>query len=396
QEHAKRLLTKEWLAKNDSGSSTPYLMKFFSSTIDLTCCILVTDTRNVWGEVLSSNQFARRWRDCNPDTAPEMMSENEEDSWRTRCLEFMTSVHTIGAFSELSFEAVDTMFSDLAFTLGNEAFRWRWETLAVPPRLSADILSTHLILPLISMTHVAFSASDVVGSGSETGIEKAVDKVGRTARRAQDTHIKNVISKPLIATTLRRITAIFNAVPDLPRVVADAPAPDFAPPSPPASTALRKAGPSSKPPLRRIASPSPAHAFKKVRSWGLYSINGKLTAAPLCAPSTVQHKNEDPPSSPVWPDDEPAAAAAPTKPRPPAADSAPPAGRSPSPPSPGAGGAPSSSPLPPPPKKAKRGAVASSSSEDESEEERKKHLARMKAGSSRGAKQPLKRGGKRF
>ena len=56
----------------------------------------------------------------------------------------------------------------------------------------------------------------------------------------------------------------------------------------------------------------------------------------------------------------------------------------------------SSSPLPPPPKKTKRAQVSSSSDEEDSEEERKKRLARLKGSSVRGAKQPLKRGGKRF
>jgi hypothetical protein len=53
----------------------------------------------------------------------------------------------------------------------------------------------------------------------------------------------------------------------------------------------------------------------------------------------------------------------------------------------------SSSAKPPPSKKAK----AASSSDDDSEAERKQHVARMVASSKRGgARQPLKRGGKRF
>ena len=44
---------------------------------------------------------------------------------------------------------------------------------------------------------------------------QAVDKIGRTARRTVDTHIKNALSKPRVATTLRRMTAMFNFVPDL-------------------------------------------------------------------------------------------------------------------------------------------------------------------------------------
>ena len=44
---------------------------------------------------------------------------------------------------------------------------------------------------------------------------KAVDKIGRTARRTVDTHIRNVFAKPRVATTMRRMTAMFNFSPDL-------------------------------------------------------------------------------------------------------------------------------------------------------------------------------------
>lgn len=100
--------------------------------------------------------------------------------------------------------------------------------------MSADILSKHLILPMISMTHLAFSSADPLGTTSEKDMEKvrrafphaessaqlllspqSVDKLGRTARRTLDTHVRNALSRPLLATTLRRITAMFNFVPDL-------------------------------------------------------------------------------------------------------------------------------------------------------------------------------------
>ncbi len=100
--------------------------------------------------------------------------------------------------------------------------------------MSADILSKHLIMPLISATHLAFFSADPVSSLSEADVEKVVshlvltparplngssssqsaDRIGRVARRAVDTHVKNTLSKPLVATTLRRMGAVFNFVPD--------------------------------------------------------------------------------------------------------------------------------------------------------------------------------------
>lgn len=57
---------------------------------------------------------------------------------------------------------------------------------------------------------------------------------------------------------------------------------------------------------------------------------------------------------------------------------------------------PPASSSPPPPKKAKKAQVSDSSDEEDSEQERKKRLARLKGSSTRGAKQPVKRGGRRF
>lgn len=55
------------------------------------------------------------------------------------------------------------------------------------------------------------------------------------------------------------------------------------------------------------------------------------------------------------------------------------------------------SPSSPPAKRTKRTVESSSSSGDEdSEAERRRHVARIKSTSTRGAKQPLKRGGRRF
>lgn len=133
---------------------------------------------------------------------------------------------------------------DLAFELRNDTFRWRWETFSVGPTMSADILSKHLIMPLISAAHLAFFSADPVSSLSEADVEKvashlvlsptgplngsplsqSADRIGRVARRAVDTHVKNTLSKPLVATTLRRMGAVFNFVPD-PRMLPTFPTP---------------------------------------------------------------------------------------------------------------------------------------------------------------------------
>ncbi|KAI0787924.1 hypothetical protein C8Q74DRAFT_1349161 [Fomes fomentarius] len=419
EDHAKLLLTKEWLVKTDSDSSTPYLLKFYSSTIDLTCCVLITDTKNVWGEVLTSSQLARRWRDCNQLNSTSFADTDEEDAWRIECLEFLSTVHTIGGIAELSFERVKSHFSDLAFAVGTDSFRWRWETFNVGPKLSADVLSKHLILPMISMTHLAFSSTDPLATTTEAEMEKSVDKLGRTARRTLDTHVKNALSRPLLATTLRRITAMFNFVPELPRVVADSATPDLTPPSPPTAS---RVPPALKLPPRRTVSPPPVHGFLAESSTQNRS-NGQTkpvsrikpasqakpaSRAPSKVPLADDSVTEEEPEEVEWPTSGGKGEAIQDRRSTPPRDNSPglsvPSKRattdqSPPPQSPdspkGSNLPASSSPLPPP-KKMKRAQVSSSSDEEDSEDERKKRLARLKGNTARGAKQPLKRGGKRF
>jgi hypothetical protein len=88
-------------------------------------------------------------------------------------------------------------------------------------------------MPLISINHFAFASADPVSELSESDLEQvsvaiylypssltsflseAADKIARTARRSVDTHVKHAISKPRFATTLQRMTAMFNFIVDL-------------------------------------------------------------------------------------------------------------------------------------------------------------------------------------
>lgn len=63
-------------------------------------------------------------------------------------------------------------WKDFAFRLECNAFKWRWETIFVGHKISAEILSKHLIMPLISANHLAFSSPDVVGNLPPADLEK--------------------------------------------------------------------------------------------------------------------------------------------------------------------------------------------------------------------------------
>jgi hypothetical protein len=61
---------------------------------------------------------------------------------------------------------------DFAFELECDAFKWRWETCLLSSRMSAEVLSKHLIMPLISITHFAFASADPVSELSESDLEQ--------------------------------------------------------------------------------------------------------------------------------------------------------------------------------------------------------------------------------
>ncbi|KAF9450328.1 hypothetical protein P691DRAFT_798218 [Macrolepiota fuliginosa MF-IS2] len=226
-------LGKEWLVKTNSASSTPYLFKFTSSTIDLTCCALFTDTKSVWTEELTSQQLARRWRQCNPRAPQSFSNMEDEDEWRFSVLELLAKAHTLGGVNGLSFEVTDTNYSDIAFALECDSFKWRWETCFIGHEFSADVISKQLVFPLISTNQLLFSSTEPIQDMTDIAVENAVDKIGRTARRAIDTHIKNALAKPRISTILRRMTAMFGSLHDLPSIISTAEEPSLQVPSTP-------------------------------------------------------------------------------------------------------------------------------------------------------------------
>jgi hypothetical protein len=140
--------------------------------------------------VLTRKEFARRWRDCNRQDSS-YTSDSEEETWRTSILDLISKAHTLGNLADVSFEVVDSNYSvglsfhtvghsfirsiylkDLAFELDCETFKWRWETCFLGYKMSAEILSKHLIMPLISANYLAFSSADPVSELSENDLEK--------------------------------------------------------------------------------------------------------------------------------------------------------------------------------------------------------------------------------
>ncbi|KAG1733634.1 uncharacterized protein EDB91DRAFT_1251291 [Suillus paluster] len=385
EDHSKFLLSKEWLVKVDSQSSTPYLFKFTYSSVDLTACILVTDTKTAWAEVLTSNQFARRWRLCNKLSISPLLDPDDEESWRDRHLTLLDRAHSLGGFQELTFDAAKPTLGDLALELECSNWKWRWEPTLLGPKISAEILSKHLIMPLISVNHLAFSSSDVLGDLTPGELEKATDKVGRTARRTADTHIRNALSKPRVSTTLRRMTAMFNFLPELPAIITDAGTPDLRAPAAEIPSPKITVRDSEHTPniqdydMESPREPTPPKLPQQEDSATESEDEGiALKKGTLASHTSSRHLRESgqPPSANLSKN------ASPAQPGRSRSHTKAPASES------------DSSPVRP----TKKPKPPEDSDKDDSEEERRQRAAAIKSGTAakRGTRQPLKRGGKRF
>ncbi|KAH9987328.1 hypothetical protein BJV74DRAFT_878371 [Russula compacta] len=232
ENHSDHLLSKEWLVKIDNEKSVPYLIKLHSAFADQTCVFLITDTKTVWVEVLSRQQLSRRWSTLNTtNSALNHLLHLEEDSWLYQALQYLVDVHSPGMMGDISFDVIDSRYSDLAIDLCGDSFKWRWETFSIGPKQSADVLSKHLMVPLLSTAYLAFMSPDAISEISGSDLEKVVDRVGRAARRSVDTHIRNIFSQPRACTSIRRMSALFAFSTNLPAIIDEFESPELTLPS---------------------------------------------------------------------------------------------------------------------------------------------------------------------
>ena len=53
-----------------------------------------------------------------------------------------------------------------------EEVKWRWECYVVGPKRGAAMIMDHLIMPLITVTHLSFYSADPVSELAEDDLEK--------------------------------------------------------------------------------------------------------------------------------------------------------------------------------------------------------------------------------
>ncbi|KAI9511844.1 hypothetical protein F5148DRAFT_203203 [Russula earlei] len=214
EDHSERLRSKEWLVKVDDETSVAYLMKVHPSFADQTCVFLITDTKAVWVEVLSSRKLSRRWSALNTDGDRSCLSHFEEDRWLNRALQYLVDTHSPNVLEALSFAVSGSRYSDLAIDLGGESFKWRWETFSIGPKQSADVLSKQLMMPLFSIAYLALTKTRF-SEISHSDLEEVVDRIGQDARRS----VSTVFSSPRTCTIFRRLSALFASSDNPPAIL---------------------------------------------------------------------------------------------------------------------------------------------------------------------------------
>lgn len=99
-------------------------------------------------------------------------------------------------------------------TLKTEDFSWRWDALSLPHRLSSQLLSQHLITPLLSLTALAASIDEPLRDVSSYSLTHAADSQAKTAKRHLGRSLVGCMAKPMILTTMRRITQVIEGDPN--------------------------------------------------------------------------------------------------------------------------------------------------------------------------------------
>ncbi|KAH8831248.1 hypothetical protein DL96DRAFT_1587037 [Flagelloscypha sp. PMI_526] len=194
------------------GPMLDYCQKFHHFGTENKVAFIMTDTKTCWGEVLNLHQISVRWKACNPNAQP--VAFHEDQAWAESIIILLSHAHTLGAFIQASIDVQDSTYSDLQTTLSYDTFTWSWHLSSLGSKISSELLSKHLIIPLINLNHLAFVSTTLPNQLSSEDLQNNIDKIGRTAKRALGTHIKNALAKPQIATGLARFTSLVQGHPE--------------------------------------------------------------------------------------------------------------------------------------------------------------------------------------
>ncbi|KAG8699145.1 hypothetical protein FRC09_006814, partial [Ceratobasidium sp. 395] len=227
QNHANKLIGVPWSIKvissrDLSARETCYFFKYTSDPAEQTCSFLITDTINVWAEVLGSKHTSHRARHAHSahghtkrGFALPYHDADEEGDWRRGVVQTLGEVHETAMVGNIEFEVKESEAADLSVYISDASrdFHWRWDVMSVG-RMAGEILSKQLFMPLVTLAAVASNLGQSADDASEETLRTVAERKASTAKVMPAHHLRGFLSRLSTQTVLRCIAQV-DAAPSI-------------------------------------------------------------------------------------------------------------------------------------------------------------------------------------
>ncbi|KIM31886.1 hypothetical protein M408DRAFT_327283 [Serendipita vermifera MAFF 305830] len=212
EKHADDLLRCEWLPKLHDGVA--YLGKFLVYPDDRSAVFLITDTKNVWSEVVKYQRLIERYSSLNQGNSRGNGTQKSGNGSLSLELAEIGEIHQLRHFVDAEIAISPGSQTDLSVSIEYQNKRWNWQLDSVGHRFSSSILSKHLIIPLIVTNGFAFTTSSETPLADQKAVDlqKELDHVSKIAKRNPLLNAVQALKRPKLATSLSRVTAMINGV----------------------------------------------------------------------------------------------------------------------------------------------------------------------------------------
>ncbi|KAG8777834.1 hypothetical protein FRC12_000183 [Ceratobasidium sp. 428] len=221
QNHANKLIGIPWSLKvtssrDLSARETCYFFKYTSDPVEQTCSFLITDTVNVWAEVLDSKHTSHRARHAHSARghtkrgfALPYHDADEEADWRRGVVQTLGEVHETAMVGSVEFEVKESEAADLSVYISDTSrdFHWRWDVMSVG-RMAGEILSKQLFMPLVTLAAVTSSLGQSADDASEETLRTVAERKASTAKVMPAHHLRGFLSRSSTQTVLRCIAQV--------------------------------------------------------------------------------------------------------------------------------------------------------------------------------------------
>ncbi|KAG9082902.1 hypothetical protein FRC06_004780 [Ceratobasidium sp. 370] len=177
---------------------------------------MITDTINVWAEVLDSKHTSHRARHAHSARgspkrgfALPYHDADEEADWRRGVVRTLGEVHGNAMEGNLEFEVKESELADLSVYVSDTSrdFHWRWDVMSVG-RMAGEILSKQLFMPMVTLATVVSGIGQSVDDASEETLRTVAERKASTAKVMPAHHLRGFLSRPGVQTILKSIAQV--------------------------------------------------------------------------------------------------------------------------------------------------------------------------------------------